>query len=157
MVFQPAHDTEYIDVSEAMEDHCDSHQCFTEPRVVSVTTDQRTTLSSVWGTNAILDPDFPAVEPPLASKQGYFGNRFGVPVGNGSQGWHARAQTALELLCTYLIPDDLLGNPSPLFGMDNILDKLIPFSTPFRIKENVMNSAQKISSLEDMFVYGEDE
>ena len=25
-----AHDTEYIDVSEAMEDHCDSNQCFTE-------------------------------------------------------------------------------------------------------------------------------
>ena len=41
--------------------------------------------------------------------------------------------------------------------MDNILDKLIPFSTPFRIKANDMNSAQKISSLEDMFVYGEDE
>ena len=62
-----AHDTEYINVSE---DHCDSNQCFTEPRVVAVTTDQRTTLSSVWGPNAILDPAFPAVEPLLASKQG---------------------------------------------------------------------------------------
>ena len=54
----------------------------------------------------------------------------------------------------YSIPDDLLGNPSLLFGMDNILDKIIPFSTPFRLKENVMESAQKISSLEDMFVQG---
>ena len=81
-----AHDTEYIGVSEEMEDHCDSNQCFTEPRVVAVTTDQRTTLSSVWGTNAILGPAFPAVEPLLASKQGDFGNRFGVPVRNGSQG-----------------------------------------------------------------------
>jgi len=40
--------------------------------------------------------------------------------------------------------------------MDAILDKLIPYCRPFRLKANVMNSAQKISSLEDMFVYGED-
>ena len=125
--------------------------------MVAVTTNQRTTLSSVWVPNAILDPAFPAVEPLLASKQGDFGNRFGVTVRNGSQGWHARSQTTLELLHTYSIPDDLLGNPSLLFGMDNILDKIIPFSTPFRLKANVINSAQKISSLEDMFVYGEDE
>ena len=65
-------------------------------------------------------------------------------------------QTTLELLQTYSIPDNLLGNPSLLFGMNNILDKLIPFSTSFRLKKNVMNSAQKIFSLEDMFVYGED-
>ena len=75
----------------------------------------------------------------------------------GGQGWHARAQTTLELLHTYSIPDNLLGNLSLLFGMDNILNKLIPFSTPFRLIANVMNSAQKISSLEYMFVYGEDE
>ena len=117
-----AHGTEYIDVSEAMEDHCDSNQCFTEPSVVAVTTDQRTTLSSVWGPNTILDPSFPAVEPLLASKQGDFGNRFGVPVQNGSQGWHAISQTTLEILHTYSIPDNLLGKPSLLFGMDNIFD-----------------------------------
>ena len=46
---------------------------------------------------------FPAVEPLLASKQGDFGNRFGVPVRNGSQGWHTRSQTTLELLHTYSI------------------------------------------------------
>ena len=89
-----------------MEDHCNSNQCFTEPRVVYVTTDQHTTLSSVWGPNSILEPAFPAVEPLLASKQGDFGNRIGVPVRNGSQGWHARSQTALELLHMYSIPDD---------------------------------------------------
>ena len=31
-----AHDTKYIDVSEAMGDHCDSNKCFIEPRVVAV-------------------------------------------------------------------------------------------------------------------------
>ena len=41
--------------------------------------------------------------------------------------------------------------------MDNILNKVIPFSTPLCLKANAMNSAQKISSLDDMFFYGEDE
>jgi len=154
---QIVHDAEYIDVSEAMEVHCDSNQCFTEPRVVAIAKDRHESVSSVWGPNAILDPAFPAVEPTLMANQGDFGNRFGVPVSDGSQGWHARAQTTLELLCTYSIPEDLLGNPSLLFGMDAAIDKLISFSTPFRLKASVMNSAQKVSSLEDMFVYGEDE
>ena len=152
---QIPHDTEYIDVSTAMNDHSDENQCFTCPRVVAVTTDQSTTLSSVWGPNAILDPAFPAVEPTITFNQGNFGKRFGIPVSDGAKGWHARAQTTLELFRTYSIPEDLLGNPSLLFGMDTVVDKLLPFSTPFRLKSCIMDSAQKVSSLEDMFVHGE--
>ena len=79
----------------------------------------------------------------------------GIPVSEGTKGWHARAQTILELFRTYSIPEDLLGNPSLLFGMDTVVDKLLPFSTSFRLKSCIMDSAQKVSSLEDMFVHGE--
>jgi len=146
-----------IDITAAMQGDTNYQQCFTCPIVIAVAIQGHKELESIWGANEILDPAFPVIESLLTPQHGVYGKRFGVPYQSSDNRWQARAQTTLKLLCMYSISDQLLSNPTLILGMDKVIDRLIPCSTPFRLKATIINSAQKTSSMADMFVHGEEE
>ena len=111
-----------------------------------------TTISAA---DLVLDPAFPATEPVAAILcNSILGRRFGIPSpGINNRDWRIRSLTNSELLQTYSIPASAVPHSTHHTDYSTLLDDLLPFSVPWKLRLDSTNSIVTSTGILDQFAF----